>query len=170
MHYMSITWHYMILHAIEIITWFICITNMFYTFLHAFYMYYICFKWRLHGFYMTIKFDTGSFFLSCTASLINVHEKISSRPSTWMRGRAADCFPGGKAHTAPGKGDGSRLYFVNSWAMKWSQNPWRPQGCRRRSRWLCAGEERGRRPRVTVAAAATCGTLWKHKRIVLSMM
>ena len=40
-----------------------------------------------------------------------------------MRGRAADCFPGGKADTAPGKGDGSRLYFVNSWAMKWSQNP-----------------------------------------------
>ena len=34
---------------------------------------------------MTIKFDTGSFFfLSCTASLINVHEKIRSRPSTWM--------------------------------------------------------------------------------------
>ena len=25
--------------------------------------------------------------------------------------------------TSPGKGDGSRLYFVNSWAMKWSQHP-----------------------------------------------
>ena len=32
---------------------------------------------------MTIKFDTG-FFLSFTASLLNVHEKIRSRPSTWM--------------------------------------------------------------------------------------
>ncbi len=33
------------------------------------------------------------------------------------------CFPGGKADSAPGKGDDSRLYFVNPWAMKWSQNP-----------------------------------------------
>ena len=42
-----------------------------------------------------------------------------------MRGREGECFPGGKADTvtSPGKGDGSRLYFVNSWAMKWSQNP-----------------------------------------------
>ena len=40
-----------------------------------------------------------------------------------MRGRAEQCFPGGKADTSPGKGDGSRLYFVNSWAMKWSQHP-----------------------------------------------
>ena len=40
-----------------------------------------------------------------------------------MRGRKEQCFPGGKADSAPGKGDGSRLYFVNSWAMKWSQNP-----------------------------------------------
>ena len=39
-----------------------------------------------------------------------------------MRGRPKS-FPGGKADTAPGKGDGSRLYFVNSWAMKWSRNP-----------------------------------------------
>jgi hypothetical protein len=40
-----------------------------------------------------------------------------------MRGQEARCFPGGKADTSPGKGDGSRLYFVNSWAMKWSMNP-----------------------------------------------
>jgi hypothetical protein len=40
-----------------------------------------------------------------------------------MRGRKEQCFPGGKADSAPGKGDGSCLYFVNSWAMKWSQNP-----------------------------------------------
>lgn len=40
-----------------------------------------------------------------------------------MRGRKEQCFPGGKADSVPGKGDGSRLYFVNSWAMKWSQNP-----------------------------------------------
>ena len=40
-----------------------------------------------------------------------------------MRGRKGECFPGGKADSAAGKGDGSRLYFVNSWAMKWSQNP-----------------------------------------------
>ena len=39
-----------------------------------------------------------------------------------MRGRS-NSFPGGKADTAPGKGDGSRLYFVNSWAMRWSRNP-----------------------------------------------
>ena len=40
-----------------------------------------------------------------------------------MRGRKEQCFPGGKADSVPGKGDGSRLYFVNSWAMKWSQKP-----------------------------------------------
>ena len=41
-----------------------------------------------------------------------------------MRGRRGECFPGGKADSAPGSSaDGIRLYFVNSWGIKWSQNP-----------------------------------------------
>ncbi len=32
-----------------------------------------------------------------------------------MRGRAAECYPGGKCDSTEGKGDGSRLYFVNQW-------------------------------------------------------
>jgi hypothetical protein len=47
----------------------------------------------------------------------------------YMRGRGDACFPGGKTDSATSKGDGSRLYFVNSWAMKLSQNPSRPQVC-----------------------------------------
>ena len=38
-----------------------------------------------------------------------------------MRGRAAACYPGGKCDSREGKGDGSRLYYVNPWTMKWSQ-------------------------------------------------
>jgi hypothetical protein len=38
-----------------------------------------------------------------------------------MRGRAEECYPGGKCDSSEGKGDGSRLYFVNPWTMKWSQ-------------------------------------------------
>ena len=38
-----------------------------------------------------------------------------------MRGRAAECYPGGKCDSSEGKGDGSQLYFVNPWTMKWSQ-------------------------------------------------
>ena len=38
-----------------------------------------------------------------------------------MRGRAAECYPGGKCDSSEGKGDGSRLYYVNPWTMRWSQ-------------------------------------------------
>ena len=37
-----------------------------------------------------------------------------------MRGRAAE-YPGGKRDSSEGKGDGSRLYYVNPWTMRWSQ-------------------------------------------------
>jgi hypothetical protein len=40
-----------------------------------------------------------------------------------LKGQAVErrLYPGGKADTAPDKGDGSRLWYVNTWAMKWSQ-------------------------------------------------
>ena len=38
-----------------------------------------------------------------------------------MRGRAAEYYPGGKCDSSEGKGDGSRLYYVNPWTMRWSQ-------------------------------------------------
>ena len=41
-----------------------------------------------------------------------------------MRGRAAECYPGGKCDSSEGKGDGSRLYYVNPWTMRWSQIIW----------------------------------------------
>ena len=30
-------------------------------------------------------------------------------------------YPGGRCDSAVDKGDGSRLWYVNTWAMKWSQ-------------------------------------------------
>ena len=39
----------------------------------------------------------------------------------FLRGRATACYPGGKCDSREGKGDGSRLYYVNPWTMKWSQ-------------------------------------------------
>ena len=38
-----------------------------------------------------------------------------------MQGRAAECYPGGKCDSSEGKGDGSLLYYVNPWTMRWSQ-------------------------------------------------
>jgi len=38
-----------------------------------------------------------------------------------MRGHERSYYPGGKCDSAAGKGDGSRLWYVNTWAMKWSQ-------------------------------------------------
>ncbi len=40
-----------------------------------------------------------------------------------MRGRAAECYPGGKCDSSEGnmKGHGSRLYYDNPWTMRWSQ-------------------------------------------------
>ena len=39
-----------------------------------------------------------------------------------MRGYERAYYPGGKCDSAADKGDGSRLWYVNTWAMKWSQN------------------------------------------------
>jgi hypothetical protein len=41
-----------------------------------------------------------------------------------MLGLAAACYPGGKCDSRESKGDGSRLYYVNPWTMKWSQIIW----------------------------------------------
>ena len=41
-----------------------------------------------------------------------------------MRGYERAYYPGGKCDSAADKGDGSRLWYVNTWAMKWSQNEW----------------------------------------------
>ena len=41
----------------------------------------------------------------------------------WCNERAY--YPGGKCDSAKDKGDGSRLWYVNTWAMKWSQKEWR---------------------------------------------
>ena len=41
-----------------------------------------------------------------------------------MRGRAAECYPGGKCDSSEGKGDGSRWFYVNPWTMRWSQIIW----------------------------------------------
>ena len=38
-----------------------------------------------------------------------------------MRGYERTYYPGGKCDSAADKGDGSRLWYVNTWAMKWSQ-------------------------------------------------
>ena len=38
-----------------------------------------------------------------------------------MRGYERQYYPGGKCDSAADKGDGSRLWYVNTWAMKWSQ-------------------------------------------------
>ena len=38
-----------------------------------------------------------------------------------VRGRERAYYPGGKCDSAPDKGDGSRLWYINTWAMKWSQ-------------------------------------------------
>ena len=31
-------------------------------------------------------------------------------------------YPGGRADSAPGKGDGTRLWHTNAWAMGWSRD------------------------------------------------
>ena len=38
-----------------------------------------------------------------------------------MRGHERAYYPGGRCDSAVDKGDGSRLWYVNTWAMKWSQ-------------------------------------------------
>jgi hypothetical protein len=38
-----------------------------------------------------------------------------------MRGNERQYYPGGRCDSAADKGDGSRLWYVNTWAMKWSQ-------------------------------------------------
>jgi len=42
-----------------------------------------------------------------------------------MRGYERTYYPGGKCDSAADKGDGSRLWYVNTWAMKWSQTEWK---------------------------------------------
>lgn len=39
-----------------------------------------------------------------------------------MRNKRKACFPKGFSDTAEGKGDGSRLYYVNHFAMTWSRS------------------------------------------------
>ena len=38
-----------------------------------------------------------------------------------MRGLERSYYPGGRCDSAADRGDGSRLWYVNTWAMKWSQ-------------------------------------------------
>ena len=38
-----------------------------------------------------------------------------------MRGHERAYYPGGRCDSVVDKGDGSRLWYVNTWAMKWSQ-------------------------------------------------
>lgn len=39
-----------------------------------------------------------------------------------MRNKKRHCFPKGHSDTAEGKGDGSKLYYVNHFAMTWSRS------------------------------------------------